>query len=247
MEIERLKPLSSRPHLASARRRHRVLSASAKPASRASGPAFRPHLVLFVKEPQAGRVKTRLGRGIGPTRATQFYRHTTASVLARLGADPRWNTILAVSPDAAVWSRVWGADLDRVSQGRGDLGRRLERVMEGLPPGPVIVIGTDIPEIRPAHIAEALRRLGSADVVFGPASDGGYWLVGLRRRPRVPKAFRAVRWSSEHTLADTRSNLAGLEVAMLGELIDVDEAADLVSVQPVVGRRILPAEFARAC
>lgn len=247
MECAELKPLSSRPHLPAVRRNRRAASArdgrsGGRLLEAKHAHASRPQLVVFVKEPQAGRVKTRLARGIGTTRATQFYRHTTSTVLARLAADPRWRTVIAIAPDTAVWSRAWGSDLDRVGQGHGDLGRRLQRLMDGLPPGPVVAIGTDIPGIRPAHIAAALKCLGSADAVFGPAPDGGYWLVGLKRLPRVPKAFRQVRWSSEHALADTRANLAGLDVKLLGELLDVDEAADLPSAQGVVGRRVLSPE-----
>ena len=225
----------NRPHLPAARRR-RVSRGEA--AERVS--SFRPQLVVFVKEPHAGRVKTRLGRGVGTTRATAFYRHTTASVLARLGADPRWRTILAVAPDAALASRAWPSSIERVGQGPGDLGQRLDRVMGGLPPGPVVIIGTDIPEIRTGHIAAAMKRLGQADAVFGPAPDGGYWLVGLKRRPRLPRAFQQVRWSSSHALEDTQANLAGKTVALLDILCDVDEAADLARTRNVIGRRILP-------
>lgn len=231
--------LFRQPHPPAARRRRGV-------ASKVRAPAFQPQLVVFVKEPQAGRVKTRLGRGIGLTRATAFYRHTTSNVVARLGADRRWRTVLAVAPDAALASRAWPASIERVGQGRGDLGQRLERVMDGLPPGPVVIVGTDIPEIRPQHIAEALKRLGGSDAVFGPAPDGGYWLVGLRRRPRVPRVFRGVRWSSANALGDTRANLADRDVAMLGPLTDVDEAADLVQAGTTVGRRVLPWRRERA-
>ena len=134
--------------------------------------AFHPQLVVFVKEPQAGRVKTRLARGIGAARAAAFYRHTTATVVARLAADPRWRTVLAVAPDAALASRAWPSSFDRVGQGGGDLGRRLERVMDGLPPGPVVIVGTDIPAIRPGHIAGALRQLGAAHAACGVLGCG---------------------------------------------------------------------------
>ncbi len=229
------KAMFSRPHLPAARRKK-----AARPEGIGLSASFRAQLVVFVKEPQAGRVKTRLGRGIGTTRATAFYRHTTATVLARLGSDPRWRTVLAVAPDAALASRAWPSSIDRVGQGRGDLGERLDRVMGGLPPGPVVIIGTDIPDIRPGHIAAAMKQLGGADAVFGPAPDGGYWLVGLKRRPRLPRAFRAVRWSSRYALEDTRANLAGHSVALLGTLADVDEVEDLAHAAATIGRRILP-------
>ena len=82
--------------------------------------------------------------------------------------------------------------------------------------------GSDIPAMRPAHIAQAFKLLGSADAVFGRAPDGGYWLVGLRRVPRVLKPFADVRWSGPNTLADTLANLAGKRVAFAATLSDVD-------------------------
>ena len=112
-------------------------------------------------------------------------------------------------------------------QGDGDLGVRMQRLFERLPPGPVVVIGSDIPAIRPAHIAEAFRLLGGADAVFGPAQDGGYWLVGLKRTPRVLAPFADVRWSGPHALSDTRANLKGSRVALAARLGDVDTAEDL--------------------
>ncbi len=92
-----------------------------------------------------------------------------------------------------------------------------------MPPGPVVIIGSDIPDIAASDIAAAFRALGSKSAVFGPARDGGYWLVGLRRRPRFIDPFANVRWSSEHALADTLANLADKEVAMLRTLSDIDD------------------------
>ncbi|HTZ78368.1 MAG TPA: DUF2064 domain-containing protein, partial [Stellaceae bacterium] len=88
-------------------------------------------------------------------------------------------------------------------------------------------VGSDIPDIAPRHIAAAFRALGRSDAVFGPAEDGGYWLVGLRRSPRVPAGlFADVRWSSAHALADTRASLPRkFEVALLEMLEDVDDGA----------------------
>ena len=79
----------------------------------------------------------------------------------------------------------------------------------------------------PGHVARALRALGAHDWVLGPAADGGYWLVGARRRPVVPRSlFAHVRWSSEHALADTLANLpAACRVAMLEERSDIDDGA----------------------
>jgi len=128
--------------------------------------------------------------------------------------------------------------LRRRPQGGGDLGRRMQRPMRELPPGPVCVIGTDIPDIDVQHVRRAFRLLGRSDAVFGPAADGGYWLVGLRRRPRVLDPYRGVRWSSRYALSDTVQNLGGCTVAYTAALADVDTAADLVRVEARCGRRV---------
>lgn len=194
------------------------------------------HLVILVKAPRIGAVKTRLARGVGVMAAWRFYRNTTTEVLRRLaarGAKP-WRLWLAVTPDAFVTKgRFWPADLHRMGQGRGDLGARMAKPMQDLPLGPVVVIGSDVPDISASLIAEAFEALERADAVVGPATDGGYWLIGLRRRPVPPSRlrpglFRHVRWSGPHALADT---LAGLDprltIAEITTLSDVDRAKDL--------------------
>lgn len=182
-------------------------------------------LVVMVKAPVAGGVKTRLARRVGAIEALRFYRAATGRLLRRVGRDPRWRTILAVAPDGAANAPFWPPALARIPQGGGDLGARMQRVLDRAGRGPVVIVGSDIPDVTAAHVAQAFERLGRHDVVFGPAQDGGYWLVGARRRPRVPKLFEAVRWSSEHALADTLRNVEG-SFALLEELADVDTEAD---------------------
>jgi rSAM/selenodomain-associated transferase 1 len=181
----------------------------------------------MAKRPALGEVKTRLAKGLGSVAATRFYRLATAALLRRMSGDPRWQTVLALSPDRAVHEAgVFPAAGFRIAQGEGDLGHRMSRLMRHLPPGPVVIIGSDIPDISQAHIAAAFRALQHHDVVFGPSDDGGYWLVGLRRRPRVVEIFGDVRWSSEHALADTLRNVtcAGLSAVLLDQLTDIDTA-----------------------
>lgn len=188
------------------------------------------HLVLFARAPMRGAVKTRLAADIGKDAALSFYRRTLHDVLWRLGRDPRWQTWLAVTPDlaahsAALWPQVPGVHL--IAQGDGDLGVRMARPLLTLPPGPVVIIGSDIPEVGSSHIMAAFKALGRKDVVFGPAADGGYWLVGARRTPMVPHGlFGTVRWSTKHALTDTLAGLPkSFRVAMLGELDDIDDGA----------------------
>ena len=104
-----------------------------------------------------------------------------------------------------------------------------------MPPGPVCIIGGDIPGITKTHITNAFRALGSGDAVFGPAPDGGFWLVGLRRLASPPSSlFKGVRWSSEHALHDTLQSVSGMRVVLTDVLQDVDTVADLERANWVV-------------
>lgn len=194
---------------------------------------------MTVKAPVAGRAKTRLAREIGVAGATRFARVSAAALLQRVAFDRRWHTTIAVAPDHAVASRFWPR-LARMRQGGGNLGARMQRIFDATPLGPVLIVGTDVPGITPALIADAFRRLDRHDAVFGPASDGGYWLVGLRRRPRALRAFAGVRWSSPHALADTLANLEGRAVHFVATLSDVDDASGFAATAGTLGRRVLP-------
>lgn len=189
------------------------------------------HLVVFLKEPRPGRVKTRLAKDIGYIAAAAWYRRQCERLIRRVCFDERWNAVLAVSPDAeGMASRVWPSSLPRLPQGRGDLGTRMKRAFSLLPPGHAIIIGSDVPGITPVEVERAFRLLGDNHAVFGPSPDGGYWLVGFKRVCAMPSgAFKGVRWSSVHALADSRRSLKGLRIALADELGDVDEAADLNS------------------
>ena len=183
-------------------------------------------LVMMVKRPACGAVKSRLAADLGAVAATSIYRTMMYNSIRRLSHDPRWQFVLAIAPDNAVMEPVWPPGIPLMSQGPGDLGDRMHRVMTDLPPGPVVIIGSDIAGMKPAHIARAFKKLGDAVVVFSPADDGGYSLVGLKRIPKTPAIFSNVRWSSEHTLADTMGNLEGYKTAYIEGLEDIDTAAD---------------------
>ena len=187
------------------------------------------HLVIFARAPRLGQVKRRLARDAGMLAALRFHRAATGRLLRRLAGDPRWRCWLAVTPDRAVRSRraLWPGTYRLLPQGGGDLGARMARVLARLPPGPVVIVGADIPGIGTRQVAAAFAALGSHDWVLGPASDGGYWLIGARRRPVLRPPFAGVRWGGPEARADTLANLAGATVALLEELDDVDTAADL--------------------
>ncbi len=181
----------------------------------------RRHLVIIARRPAYGVGKRRLAAEGGDLLALRFQRFAFAALMRRLGRDPRWTTWAGISPDRP---SAWAAPARTLPQGRGDLGRRMGRVVRALPPGPAVLIGTDTPAVAAADIAQAFRSLGAADAVFGPALDGGYWLIGLSRRTgRLP--FAGVRWSTAHAMADTAANLRGRRVRVLRALEDVDDLA----------------------
>lgn len=203
--------------------------------------AYRQHLVMMVKAPEAGRVKTRLAKGIGAIEALRFYRSTTAALARRLDGGGRWQTHLAIAPDRAIGHPVWPSRYCRLTQSHGDLGHRMQTIFDQFPPGPVVIVGSDIPGITARHIARAFHELGRADIVIGPALDGGYWLIGCKRLPKTPKIFEQVRWSHPQTLNDTLANTGGLTVAMIEHLEDVDEPEELSNVCGWSGRVVIPA------
>ncbi|MGG5818861.1 TIGR04282 family arsenosugar biosynthesis glycosyltransferase [Falsiroseomonas sp. HW251] len=177
-------------------------------------------VIVFARAPRLG-VKKRLARGIGAMAALRFYRAQLAATV-RQARDARWRLVLAVTPDQA--RARWPRGVSRLGQGRGDLGQRMARALAGR--RRAVLVGSDIPGLSRDDLARAFRALGRADAVFGPAEDGGYWLVGYGpRRPATP--FADVRWSSRHALSDTLANFAGRRVALLRRLRDVDTAADL--------------------
>jgi len=199
---------------------------------------LRNHLVVMARAPRLGRVKRRLAADVGAVAAWRFYRLNAGRLLRRVAGDPRWDTWLAVTPDAARHAprSLWPGPAQLIGQGRGGLGARMGRLLKNLPPGPAVIVGTDTPTLGAEQVALAFAKLGNADWVFGPAEDGGYWLIGARRRPTLRLPFAGVRWSTHHALADTLANLRGERLAFLEVLRDVDEGADLAeAVRPSSG------------
>jgi uncharacterized protein len=186
---------------------------------------MRRHLVLFVRAPQLGRGKRRLARAIGDVATVRFERLMLALLLRRLATDRRWRVRIAVTPDKARRdAQAWRRGVEAIGQGGGDLGIRMRRALTACPPGPVVLVGGDIPALAASHVANAFRLLGGRDLVFGPAEDGGFWLVGARRSPRLPRLFERVRWSSPCALADTLAGLPRrITVGLVDRLEDVDD------------------------
>ena len=183
------------------------------------------HLAIFLKEPRLGRAKARLARDIGHGEAWLFYRRLVRRVLPPIVRDARWTTWLATTPDGRRGREpFWPFAPPHLAQGTGDVGQRMLRVFRSLPPGPAIIVGSDIPDLAPGHVARGFEALGRADMVLGPATDGGYWLIGLSPRARAIDPFQGVRWSSPWALADTARALPPeFRLALVDRLADVDD------------------------
>ncbi len=133
--------------------------------------------------------------------------------------------MLSCAPDHVRWGVSLPVD-GIIGQGSGGLGERMQRLFDEVEHGPLIITGADIPGITPAMISRAFQLLQGHDMVFGPARDGGYWLVGQRRRPHILRPFDAVRWSTPCALSDTLKNIEGHSVGFVDELDDIDNGAD---------------------
>lgn len=186
-------------------------------------------VLVFAKPPLIGLSKTRLARSLGRAEARRIAAMTTRRTLAA-ASDPRWCSVLYAAPDKYLnhgFGGLWPRRLVRASQGKGSLTERLGKGLHEAPPGAVLFIGADAPDISAGLIWQAFSALKRHDGVFGPASDGGFWLFGLNKRARTPSPFGKVRWSGPHAMADVRANL-GTEarIAQLPTLIDIDTAED---------------------
>jgi len=193
-----------------------------------------PALLVFAREPVAGEVKTRLAAALGDDAAAAIYHQLidatfTYAVAARtqriVGAIELWCTPDSASPFFIELAKRHGAS--RHAQAAGNLGDRMSAaLLDALARAPAaLLIGTDCPTLGVAGLAAAAAALDRADVVLAPAEDGGFVLVGAR----VPIPFDGVRWSTGHTLADTRESYrrAGVRWVELPMCWDVDEPADL--------------------
>jgi rSAM/selenodomain-associated transferase 1 len=187
-----------------------------------SGFMTEPLVILFARAPRLGGVKRRLAAGIGDVAALRFHRVQVARMLREMRG---FAAVLAITPDRARFAPA--PRIPVIGQGQGDLGARMTRAFARYRRRPVILVGADIPDLDARILRTAVRALRGHDAVFGPAADGGYYLVGMTaRRPSAP--FAGVRWSTEYALADTLANFwRRHRAAFLPVLADVDTPENL--------------------
>jgi uncharacterized protein len=189
-------------------------------------------LLVFVRAPRLGEVKTRLARDLGEARALAIYRrlaeHTLAEAAAVRGVELRVHHAPA---DAGDEVRSWlGEGPVYLPQAEGDLGARMHAAFAAaFASGArrVVIVGSDLPALSAGLLRRAFAALEASRAVIGPARDGGYYLLGLAEP--VPELFDGVAWSTPQVFAATLERLrsAGIEPVRLEVLADVDRAADL--------------------
>ncbi len=200
-------------------------------------------VAILTRRPEPGVSKTRLAAAIGDETAADLARAMLLDVAAVVRAAELWHPVLFVEPaEAASDLGELTAIADARAQVSGNIGLRmlgaaLELEREGY--GPLILVGSDLPLLSVGLIHHALRALRRADVVFSPASDGGYSLIGMRQAYPAILDTPEVEWSGPSVLDDSLrlAEAAGLSHATIAPLDDVDTIEDLDALRAEIGRR----------
>ncbi len=181
-----------------------------------------PTIALFAKFPSPGRAKTRLIPAVGEKGAALVHRRLVERTLETMRDSGLPFAVWTTGASHAEFADWLGADVRLIEQSEGDLGTRLARV-----PGPAILLGADIPGLTAQHLRDAASALEEEPVVIGPASDGGYYLLGFR--DKVPFLWSDMPWGTETVRERTEARLADHAIAyrLLGELDDCDRPEDL--------------------
>ncbi len=189
-------------------------------------------LGIYVKHPLPGQVKTRLATTIGNTAAAKLYGAFLADLIDRLRdvGDRRFLCYAPDTPEAAAWfAELAGSDYELWLQPEGSLEPRLRiffRFAQDLGAERTIVIGSDSPTLPREYVEQGFQQLSTSDCIIGPATDGGYYLLGLKKPLPI---FHAIEWSTPNVLRQTVSHLAdcGASLRLLAAWYDVDAPEDL--------------------
>ncbi|RDC60481.1 hypothetical protein HME9302_01689 [Alteripontixanthobacter maritimus] len=184
----------------------------------------RPTLHIFARWPEPGQAKTRLIPHFGKDGAAAIYRKLLAHTVETARASGLPFVVRVTGAEPARFREWLGHDAEVVDQGDGNLSDKLARM-----PAPGIALGSDCPGLTVDHLGEAAGALADHNACVGPASDGGYWALGLMRP--MPWVFTGMEWSTDTVFDQTiqRLRTARASVAILPELSDVDLAEDLAA------------------
>mgnify|MGYP001088374674 FL=1 len=190
-------------------------------------------LIVFLKYPEPGRVKTRLARDIGWKNASLIYSEIAQSVIGKVSKSSEYETLIFFDPpekkeDVRRWLK--NANLNLLPQEGNPLGERMLNAFEkafSLGAKSAVIIGTDCMEVSDKTVLEAFQALREVDAVLGPARDGGYYLLGLNRA--FPWIFKDIKWSTSLVLSQTIKKIEEkkLRFKLLKTLTDIDTVRDL--------------------
>ncbi|NEP43068.1 MAG: glycosyltransferase [Okeania sp. SIO2H7] len=191
-------------------------------------------LIIFTRYPEAGKTKTRLIPALGAEGAADFQRRMTEETVTKVGQ------LVAVCPlslevrfaggNLALMESWLGSDLSYKEQGSGDLGDRMKLAFQTAFNSGIkraVIIGIDCPGLNVEILQQAFEKLEENDLVLGPAEDGGYYLIGLRRL--IPELFRGINWGTDRVREQTVAIAQSLHLAIsyLPQLPDIDRPEDL--------------------
>lgn len=187
-------------------------------------------LLIFTKNPELGKCKTRLAKTIGNQAALNIYKHLlqhTAQVTRQVNSDKQVFYSQEIIQEDDFDSRLFKK---KIQQGK-DLGAKMnqafaEAFQEGY--GQVIIIGSDLFHLNPENIEEAFQHLDDNEVVIGPAKDGGYYLLGMKSF--IPEVFQQKKWSTSTVLRDTLADLKSKKVTLLASKNDIDTFEDIKEI-----------------
>ncbi len=193
-------------------------------------------LIIFVKYPQEGKVKTRLADDLGEERATEIYSYMAETIIKNVSPSGRYRTAIFFDPperETEIRKWIGGKHGDSfIPQKGNDLGEKISNAFESVFSGgadKAVIIGTDCVEVSEETVKDAFDSLDETDAVIGPAEDGGYYLLGLKSY--APEIFRDIAWSTDRVLDQSieRINERGLSLKLLETLTDIDTVNDLSS------------------
>lgn len=190
-------------------------------------------LLVFLKYPEPGKVKTRLAKSLGHERAAELYREFIASTLencSRLARAACFATFTPAQKKTQLQAMYPGPWQWLEQSSSTNLGERIHHAINAvLAQGyrRVLAAGTDSPDLPLAFLEEAAEKLREHDLVLGPAEDGGYYLIGVKSAPQA--LFEKIDWSTERVLAQTLRNAKHLNwsVHLLPQWYDVDDERTL--------------------
>jgi len=191
----------------------------------------RHHVIVFARQPKLGKVKTRLAATLGDTKALEIYHYLLTKTKKSMAHYGSINHVFLTEYDTDY--TFWNDVAHKVYvQSEGDLGNKMwsawQTVYKRFSPEPIVIIGTDCPDLDHNMISIAFEKLENTDVVIGPTYDGGYYLIGMKEP--YEWLFNNMPWSTDKVFSDTISRLQKHEksYACLPLLLDIDHESDWI-------------------